>query len=535
GDGLWSLLCDRRYRKKQGGRFFVVVSLGEAATVRRILHARRGKAVVSGQSVAVSLQCADTGLQLAYGMSPKPSMVGSQAIDSFPSGHPYQRTLASQCYKLMDCATQYSSSELSLLVQAMQLNTPLERCKWFEYMSMCKRRNNSKWGERPISQLFEFDTEFDILYQRSLSLTWRRELLHRFGSKSSMSENFALLDTDCNNSLDIKEVIKALRDLKLPHTTEDVATYFRALDANGDHRVVFAEFSQFLQRSTASLSRLRALHGASGAQGAGRAGGAPATPGPSGGLLRALLPWAPWGRAAAGEAPGAPDAPDSDAEEGAPEMEEEAQIQTQVVEVKEMLDKVQKERQAAKDADSERYRREEEQLEEHVEEQAEKRLGDNPCVEDGVLKWDFQRFDLPKGARIGKIGLAAKKARDGYEFVEDDGSRGTLWMKRLRIDRRPMQLSLQGLLSPDEDSGPRVGRLSRYSLSIHLRLRACLRRRAEGGAARRCRSAPRTSYPPSLAMAATRQSCAGEARLRRTSRRASVDACGRGLSERMPS
>ena len=56
-DALHSVLTSGRYRRADDGRYFVLLSLAEAETVRAIMHMRQGKALVEGQDVSLALHC----------------------------------------------------------------------------------------------------------------------------------------------------------------------------------------------------------------------------------------------------------------------------------------------------------------------------------------------------------------------------------------------------------------------------------------------------------------------------------------------
>eukprot|EP00966_Prymnesium_polylepis_P008751 201686-Prymnesium_polylepis.1 len=58
---LEALVRSPDYRAADDGRHFVVVSLAEAETIRRILHAREGSEVIPGSTVRLALRNVTTG------------------------------------------------------------------------------------------------------------------------------------------------------------------------------------------------------------------------------------------------------------------------------------------------------------------------------------------------------------------------------------------------------------------------------------------------------------------------------------------
>ena len=51
------MLTSGRYRRAEDGRYFVLLSLAEAETIRMVMHMRRGKPLVEGKAVALALRC----------------------------------------------------------------------------------------------------------------------------------------------------------------------------------------------------------------------------------------------------------------------------------------------------------------------------------------------------------------------------------------------------------------------------------------------------------------------------------------------
>jgi len=117
---------------------------------------------------------------------------------AFPRGLRYQEKVAETSFRFLDCATQYSGNSLTLLLQALQVNTPMERKRWFEKAVLCRRRTR-KWEQLSIATIFGLDTEFHLLYQRSLGLIIHRALAQQ--EENSILKAFNLFDLDGNGTL----------------------------------------------------------------------------------------------------------------------------------------------------------------------------------------------------------------------------------------------------------------------------------------------------------------------------------------------
>lgn len=60
-DALHDVLTSGRYRRADDGRYFVLLSLAEAQTIRMIMHMRQGRPLIDGSDVALALRCLPAG------------------------------------------------------------------------------------------------------------------------------------------------------------------------------------------------------------------------------------------------------------------------------------------------------------------------------------------------------------------------------------------------------------------------------------------------------------------------------------------
>ncbi len=84
---LHDVLTSGRYRKTDDGRYFVLLSLAEAETIRMIMHLRQGRQVVEGKEVALALRCLpahDAVFDLTDNFPPPPRYQASAAYNCSP-------------------------------------------------------------------------------------------------------------------------------------------------------------------------------------------------------------------------------------------------------------------------------------------------------------------------------------------------------------------------------------------------------------------------------------------------------------------
>ena len=111
---LGRLLRSAKYRTTQDGRRFVLVSLAEAETIRRVLHAHEERSLIEGATTTVALR----NVTLA-------GATGNEPLDSshaFEEGPQFQRSQAIQLSRFIDGQMMYEPQELSVLLKATQLS-----------------------------------------------------------------------------------------------------------------------------------------------------------------------------------------------------------------------------------------------------------------------------------------------------------------------------------------------------------------------------------------------------------------------------
>lgn len=140
--GLKRLLQSGRFREEQIGREYVVVSLAEAETIRRIMHLRLGKALIEGADTACALHCsAHSNLKFDE------SLLYAEPLSE------YQQQSAWQVCRFINSEMFYSEQQLNTLIRALQNNDVLDRRRFFQLILACRRRTKKRFQESPLAKV----------------------------------------------------------------------------------------------------------------------------------------------------------------------------------------------------------------------------------------------------------------------------------------------------------------------------------------------------------------------------------------------
>jgi hypothetical protein len=143
------------YARIQANRFYVVVSLHEAESIRGWIHMQRNLR-------AMVIPNADTTLGLR---------VGSYLLDGshkYVPAYNYQQDSTEACLRFADSDVYYSERRLHLLLRAMQLNTLDARREWFDDVRACKRRQQTPWEKTSVARVLTMHDEFELIEHKAL-------------------------------------------------------------------------------------------------------------------------------------------------------------------------------------------------------------------------------------------------------------------------------------------------------------------------------------------------------------------------------
>lgn len=108
-------LLSGEYRHEESGRFTTAVSLAEAETIRRIMHIRLEKSIIDHADTSIALRCVPAGNSVL------------DASLGFVEPAAYQRDVAHQSLRFLDCDMFYKDNQINVLVRALQGSTPRDR------------------------------------------------------------------------------------------------------------------------------------------------------------------------------------------------------------------------------------------------------------------------------------------------------------------------------------------------------------------------------------------------------------------------
>ena len=131
---LQKLLLGGKFRMKDTGRRFVLLSLAEAETIRCILHLRQGKPAVEGSDAAMALRCVyaeDVTLGTSH---------------NFQSASRYQTSAAHNSFRFFNSETHYKQGDINILLREIP-SKPLMRRFFFTAMVACRRRMAKRWEQ----------------------------------------------------------------------------------------------------------------------------------------------------------------------------------------------------------------------------------------------------------------------------------------------------------------------------------------------------------------------------------------------------
>ena len=227
-DVLHEVLTSGRYRRAESGRYFVLLSLAEAETVRAVMHMRQGRPLVDGADVALRLRC----------LSAHDAIF--DATENFPETPRYQASVSQHVFRFFDCAMHFRPAELNVLLREIPAK-PSARRLFFTVVVACRRRLRKSWQQTPLAKLFTLEDEWSLLKLRA-QVTRTREAIRKRGLL--LHDAFLKFDYSRTGMLSLPEVYGAFEWLRIPVTPEEVLFFVRSVSA--DDHVSYADFMELL-------------------------------------------------------------------------------------------------------------------------------------------------------------------------------------------------------------------------------------------------------------------------------------------------
>ena len=203
---LREVLISGRYRRADDGRFFVLLSLAEAETIRMIMHLRQGKALVEGAEVALALHCIPAN-DAVFDMS-----------DNFPAPPKYQVSVSHTCFRFIDSTMHFKPAELNVLLRSIPAK-PVTRRLFFTMVVACRRRLRKSWEQTPLAKLFTLEDEWSMLKLRA-QVARTREAIK--GRGLLLHDAFLKFDYSRTGMLTLDEVYGAFEWLRIPVSPAEV-------------------------------------------------------------------------------------------------------------------------------------------------------------------------------------------------------------------------------------------------------------------------------------------------------------------------
>ena len=114
---LINAVVSGKHRREETGRFFVLLSLAEAETIRAILHLRQGKAIIDGSDAGLALRCVPAG-DIVF-----------DASDSFPLTPSCSAVASHVCFRFVDSVMHFKPHEIAVLLRCIPASPEKRRCR----------------------------------------------------------------------------------------------------------------------------------------------------------------------------------------------------------------------------------------------------------------------------------------------------------------------------------------------------------------------------------------------------------------------
>ena len=217
------------------GRYFVVLSLSEAETLRSVLHGVKNKSINQGFS--------------SYALLTDDMVLDSSRGHEFSAS--YQRETTRQCLRFLDSNTRFTDRNISMLLRALQYNPAMARRTWFEEIKSCRRRRKTAYEKSLIWQLFTMEDEYEMLLDRAFMSRMRVAIKTR---GMYFYDAFRAFDVDRNGVLNCTELYSGMLWLGMTVTPENIYRLVRRIDSDRDGFVTFHDFKTSLDLYAGNVS-----------------------------------------------------------------------------------------------------------------------------------------------------------------------------------------------------------------------------------------------------------------------------------------
>ena len=246
------------FYEADAGRFFVCISLAEAASIRRIMHARRerGLPVVGepgeGGRRAPRVELAMWVMDFAVRDRGRRRQHGGmllEATEGYCEPPRFQRDLMLQSLRYFNGDMFYSDYEIGLLIQGLRKNEVSRRKQFFIDVVGRRRRSRAQVQGTPIARLFTVPSEFHLMAQRAWFVRVRAAILRK---QLLLNDAFKKFDHNEDGYLTSDELFSALLWLGIEVTPGEVLLFTETMDKDENGRIDKAEFMAVLEAKSDS-------------------------------------------------------------------------------------------------------------------------------------------------------------------------------------------------------------------------------------------------------------------------------------------
>ena len=214
------------FSRNQTGRYWVILSLAEAESVRGWIHLQRFSPLLGAdKTTAVGLR------------------TGSYLLDGSYSYKPafrYQQETTEALLRFIDSDIYYTDPQLNVLLHSLQINAVPARAEWFDEIRSCRRRQQIPWQKTPLQRVFTMADEYQLLVHKARisrisTLITNKNML--------MMDAFRAFDSDRDGRLNCSELYAGITWLGLDLTPDDIYDIMRAYDSDKDGCLSYQDFS----------------------------------------------------------------------------------------------------------------------------------------------------------------------------------------------------------------------------------------------------------------------------------------------------
>lgn len=255
----------RSHAEGPGNRYWVLLSLAEAESLRGALHVTQERAAAAaaqmveyaaGAGVATRPRSrraspseaasaaggerpssgassgASSGTSLAgYGL-PDGALVAlhshAELLDAvhYSSGGSYEREVVRQCFRFFSSESEYSPREQHLLLRCLHTTEPRARQDFFQEVRACRRRAQTGWEKTDVAAVLREADEFALFEHRALLAATQRRVASR---GLSLRQAFHAFNSSRTGTMNSSELFSALVWLGLQPVREPSTTFHEAL------------------------------------------------------------------------------------------------------------------------------------------------------------------------------------------------------------------------------------------------------------------------------------------------------------------